>query len=322
MGLRRLLRQLRFGTDLPYRVYDRLMTLHRALEKRQPLRRPADDALPTPFFIVGSGRSGNTLLRAILCGHGELAVPPESYVLGVAVREYRKFGFLSWPELVDVVLDRFASHPQFAAWDTDLAPVRAALLDRPDEQRSLARMLDAVYRAWASAHMPGARRWGDKTPTNVYHLPRLDAVFPDAIYVHMLRDGRDVVASYLEAGLSGCVEEACERWQESVRLVRRFARRVPGRRFLEIRYERLVREPETVVRKVCGHLEVDFEPAMLNHRERIADLGDTDARHHAGLDRAINDASVGSWRDRLDSRQKSIVRKRLAGRLVDLGNGD
>lgn len=319
MGLRSLLRQLRFGTDLPYRVYDRLTTLHRALEKRRPLRRPADDALPTPFFIVGSGRSGNTLLRAILCGHGELAVPPESYVLGAAVREYRKFGFLSWPELVDVVLDRFASHPQFATWDTDLAPVRAALLDRPDEQRSLARILDAVYRAWAWTHMPGARRWGDKTPTNVYHLPRIDAVFPDALYLHVLRDGRDVVASYLEAGFYETAEMACRRWIESVELVRDFSRGLDPGRFLEVRYERLVRDTEALVHDVCRLLGISYEPGMLRHRRRVDDLGDTGADHHAGLDRPIEDSSVGSWRDRLDQRQRNVVERRLRPLLSSLG---
>lgn len=318
MDLRRSLRRLRFGTDLPYRLYDRLVLLLRQLTPGHPLRQNADDVRVPPFFIVGSGRSGNTLLRALLTGHPELAIPPESYVLGPVIRDYRKLSFLPWPELVRVVLGRFQYHPQFEAWDLDLSELYRHLAARSEEKRSLAGVLDGVYRAWVRQHMPDADRWGDKTPTNVYHLPRIDTVFPDSIYVHVLRDGRDVVASYLEAGLYDSVDAACERWIESVELIRSFGQRLSPHRYLEVRYEQLVREPETVIRAVCGHLEVGFEPKMLDHRERVGELGDTDASHHAGLQRPIDDRSVGSWENRLDDRQRDVVEGRLNGFLSSL----
>lgn len=319
MDLRESLRRLRFGTDLPYRVFDRLNLLLRQLGRGYRLRLSGDEARPAPFFIVGSGRSGNTLLRAILAGHGDLAIPPESYVLGPVVRDYRTLSFLPWTTLLRLVLARFHFHPQFDAWETNLGRVQRTLASSPDEERSLARILDAVYRAWIRRHMPGADRWGDKTPTNVYHLPRIAAVFPDASYIHMLRDGRDVVASYLDAGLYDSTDAACERWLESVDLVRRFAASLSSDRFREVRYERLVTEPEAVTRGVCQVLGVAFEPVMLKHRQRVNGLGDTDAEHHSGLNRPISSRSVGSWRDRLDDRQRRIVHDRLSPRLRDLG---
>lgn len=311
MDLRRFLREVRFGTDLPYRLYDRVTFLLRQLGPRHPVRRDTDDARTPPFFIVGSGRSGNTLLRAILTGHGDLAVPPESYVLGPVVRDFRKLAFLPWAGLLRIVLGRFRFHPGFDAWELDAGAVYRKLAECPEEERSLARIVDGLYRSWARQYMSGAGRWGDKTPTNVYHLPRIDAVFPGAAYIHMVRDGRDVVASYLDAGLYESVERACDRWLESVRLVRRFGRGLPPHRYLELRYERLVREPETVSREVCELLGVAFEPPMLEHRERADELGDTDAPHHAGLRRPIDDRSVGSWRERLNGRQQSVVEDRL-----------
>lgn len=319
MGLRTYLRRLRFRTDVPYRVYDRLTILLRQLGPYHPLRKPADDDRPSPFFIVGSGRSGTTLLRAILAGSREVAIPPESYVMGAAVRDYRRLSFLPWPALVRFVLGRFQFHPGFEAWATDLDEVHRQAAACPEPERSLAMILDAIYMAYAGRHRPEARRWGDKTPANVYHLPRLDAVFPGASYVHVLRDGRDVVASYLEAGLYDSAEDASERWIESVNLVRSFLHDVRPDRSLEVRYERLVRDPEAVTRRVCEHLALEYRPEMVNHRDRVEELGDTDAGHHAGLHRPIDDRSVGTWRDRLDERQRRVVEERLASRLVSLG---
>lgn len=319
MGLRTLVRQLRFESDLPYRLYDRVAVLLGQGRPGLPLRSARDDQGPAPFFIVGSGRSGNTLLRAILVGHGKLAIPPESYVLGTVVRDYRRLGFLAWSELLRIVLARFHFHPKFGTWDTDLREVHEQLVECPESERSLARIVNGVYQAWMRCHMPSASRWGDKTPTNVYHLPRIHRLFPDAAFVHMLRDGRDVVASYLESGLYESAIEACDRWRESVHLVRSFLRRLPADRYREIRYERLVGDPEGVTRDVCDLLGVSFERRMLEHRTRVDDLGDTGARHHADLRRPISDRSVGSWRNRLDLRQQAVVQERLQDMLEVLG---
>lgn len=318
MDFRTYLRRLRFRADLPYRLFDRLSFILRQLGSHHPLRVPGDDKGSSPFFIVGSGRSGTTLLRAILVGHRSLAIPPESYVLGLAVRDYRKFGFQPWAELLRIVLARFQFYRHFDAWQTDLKPVYHELLDCPPEKRSLAKLLDTVYLTYARNHMSDATRWGDKTPLNVYHLPRIDAVFPDANYIHILRDGRDVVASYLDANLYDSAKAACERWVESVELVRSFTTGIPTKRCLEVRYERLVQEPETVSREVCEHLGVSFEPRMLCHRDRIENLGDSDLEHHSNLARPISDRSVGSWRHRLEEEQKKVVRTKLLRLLAEL----
>jgi hypothetical protein len=319
MGLSTYLRKLRFRTDLPYRIYDRLTLLLGQFGPRYPLRRVTDDARPSPFFIVGSGRSGNTLLRAILTGNPELAIPPESYVLGPAVRDYRRLGFLPWRMLARVVLGRFQFHPQFETWQTDVPEVYRAVAGCSVEYRSLAKIVDELYRAYARRHQPNARRWGDKTPANVYHLPRIHAVFPNAAYLHMLRDGRDVVASYLDAGFYDSAEDASQRWLESVDLVREFGRRLPKNRYLEVRYESLVRNPEPVIRQVCRYLGTTYRQVMLQHRERVDDLGDTDASHHAGLYRSVDDRSVGTWRERLNADQRRVVEKQLRSRLSALG---
>src|SRR5688500_9572760 len=111
---------------------------------------------PTPFFIVGSARSGTSLLRLMLNAHPEVAVPSES-----------RFVVEFWDgrdEIrVDQFLDKLASYHLFANWQLPIESVRAEIGDARE-----CRYVDAVsaaYRAFATMH--GKTRWGDKTPRYV-----------------------------------------------------------------------------------------------------------------------------------------------------------
>jgi len=61
------------------------------------------------IFIIGSGRSGNTLLRRILTGSEELYIPPETYVLGDTIRNFPEYSRLEWPSTCQLILGKFAS---------------------------------------------------------------------------------------------------------------------------------------------------------------------------------------------------------------------
>jgi len=151
-----------------------------------------------PFFIVGSGRCGSTLLRAMLEAHPELHIPPES-ALGPMVRDYRRYSRLAWDVVLRIVLARLEYDDTWAAWNLALRPLLHELNALPRDARNLAAVLAAPYRAHTSRHKPSAVRWGDKTPPNTATLAALHGVFPDLQVVHLLRDGRDVVQSFLQA---------------------------------------------------------------------------------------------------------------------------
>jgi hypothetical protein len=150
-----------------------------------------------PFFIVGSGRCGSTLLRAMLVAHPDLHIPPES-ALGPMVREYRRYSRLPWNVVLRIVLGRLEWDQSWATWELALKPLLRELDALPRDARNLATILAAPYRAHASRHKPSAVRWGDKTPPNTARLGALHQVFPDLQVVHLLRDGRDVVQSFLQ----------------------------------------------------------------------------------------------------------------------------
>ena len=101
----------------------------------------------------------------------------------------------------------------------------------------------------------------------------------EARFVHLLRDGRDVALSRLARGMGEGKQmaEIAELWRRRIERARRQAKRLRGR-YLELRYEDLVADPEPSLRRVCELIELDYDPAMLRYHERaggrLAELGD------------------------------------------------
>ena len=114
---------------------------------------------------------------------------------------------------------------------------------------SVAEALDATFSAYAAKH--GKPRWGDKTPMYMRHLDLLDGLFPDAQYVHLVRDGRDAALAFLDMPCGVVTRTwahprspagfACE-WSTEVARARALGRRIGASRYFEIRYEDLVED--------------------------------------------------------------------------------
>src|SRR4051794_27483455 len=151
------------------------------------------DRPPFPF-IVGCGRSGTTLVRALLDAHPDLAFPDESFFpvwMGRQRARYETGGGVATEAFTAELLD----HKWFRHWGLDAALVRAEL-----QRGKPATFADAVRIAYACyASAKGKPRYGDKTPIFVLHIPMLAELFPEAVFVHVVRDGRDVALSRIAA---------------------------------------------------------------------------------------------------------------------------
>nr|MDJ0840996.1 sulfotransferase [Acidobacteriota bacterium] len=206
-----------------------------------------------PFFIIGSGRSGTTLLRRILTSRPDCHIPPETYVLPVVIREYRTHARANWQTLVRLVSARFEYHPEFAKMKACLQIIVPDLVDIPKEQRSLAFIIDRIYLSLAEQAGSPCRIWGDKTPNNTYHLDRIRLLFPKARFIHMIRDACDVAVSMVTMGRYETLAESAERWRTTVKLSLDFMRRYPDQ-VIQVRYEDLVSKPTDETRRICEFL--------------------------------------------------------------------
>jgi hypothetical protein len=211
--------------------------------------------MPPAPFIVGAARSGTTLLRFMLDAHSQLAIPPETGFLpavahlGPDAREAflaTVIGFESWP---DFHLDAGLLRERLAP----LAPftVPAAL-----------RVFYLLY-----AERFGKPRWGDKTPSYGLHAAAIGTLLPEARFVHIIRDGRDVALSVrpLWFAPGPTLEDAARDWAERVQTTRAECARAGHA--IEVRYEDLVTCPEPALRRVCSFLDLAFEPRMVSWHE-------------------------------------------------------
>jgi Sulfotransferase family len=216
-----------------------------------------------PVIVLGVGRSGTTLLRVMLDRSSEIAIPYESFFVTPLGHRHG-----ARPKLDDF-LDDLGRFYQLYEWGIAPEDIRPRLREGMTTGEAIA----AVFEVYAERE--GKPRWGDKTPLYMQQLPLLERLFPDALWVHLVRDGRDAALSFLELpeGFSGktwalprTVEQFAARWRTEILAARRLGRRVGGR-YLELRYEDLVAEPERELRRVCEHASLPWEPAMLEHAD-------------------------------------------------------
>jgi len=273
-----------------------------------------------PFFIIGSGRCGTTLLRRILFSHPELCIPPETYFLHKCITRFERYNRLEWEELVQLVLSTLEYHPKFTAFNLSLRPLVNQLAKAPQEDRSLSLILDQFYRYYAREKKLTCRTWGDKTPKNTYHLDKIHRVFPRSRYIHLIRNGIDVAHSYWKSGLRPDLVFAAQEWRRAVELAQQFGKAHPNQ-YLELHYEDLVRSPGEVTRIVCQFLEVEYLPGMEKTSQSVAHrMGDVEELEHLqGVKSRITADSIGKGARNLSPDQLKKIKSQIGSTLEKLG---
>ncbi|GAA0487059.1 sulfotransferase [Salinibacillus aidingensis] len=272
-----------------------------------------------PFFIVGSGRSGNTLFRSMLSQKDEIVIPPESFVLGEAIRKYKMYRYMEWEDLCGVFCAVFERHHGFPRWGMDIREFYKEAIKIERKNRNLEFLIHSFYSFYGRENKETFTRWGDKTPINTFSLKLIDKVFPDSQFIHMIRDARDVVSSYIKAGLYQDAEGASQRWINSINTAQKFGKKVGSNRYMEVYYEELVRNPEPVLRQVCEFLGIEFEESMLHHVEGVDQLKDTRLSHHTNLYKPVNPSSIGKWKKNLSEEQQQVVEQYCRELMENMG---
>jgi hypothetical protein len=290
------------------------------LSTRYPLADRADSLSCQPLFVVNAGRSGSTLLQSMLVAGGQVAIPPEAKVISPAIVKYLLLQFLGWPDLCRLTIALFESHACFPLWETSLRPAYQAAIRLPSGERSLARIIDEVFVCYRDQRCPGAEVWGDKSPINTLHLPRILRTFPGARYLHLVRDGRDVVASMVARGIA--VNRATSRWIACVEQVLALQRKLRPEQFLEVRYEALVTRPAETLAMVCMFAGVEYREAMLDFWKLPSTTVYRRAEHHSNLAKPLFSSSVGGWRRRLSPEDQVYVEKETAPLRQRVGYAD
>ena len=226
------------------------------------LRTKRDDARRDPaVFIVGMNRSGTTLLRMMLDAHPQLTIPPETHFVPDLIKAVREDG--STPESALEAMKSAREWGDFGFSDEEmLTRLRALPKLKPG----------AAVRTFYEAYMQqqGKPRWGEKTPTYVQKMKLIQRALPEARFVHVIRDGRDVALSVLDRTVRDLTAaDVGRRWKKKITKAREDAPSLEH--YTEIRYEDLILETEPVLRRVAEFCDLPWDDAMLSYHERSAD---------------------------------------------------
>lgn len=227
--------------------------------------RPVHLSPPPPFlFVIGCRRSGTTLLGTIFDSHSRMAMAHEARFVascGHHLQRYQAGGRFDVSRLVSDL----SGEPGLRRLGLDPAELHELLAVPPVGNYS-----DAVRRIFATyASRRDKARYGDKMPGYVLHVALLARLFPEARFIHIIRDGRDVALSLTDLWFARQgVGEAALFWRRRVRAGRTAGRRLDPSRYREVRYEDLIADPQSVVADLCAFADLAFEPGMLEFFER------------------------------------------------------
>jgi hypothetical protein len=239
-----------------------------------------------PVLIVGTMRSGSTLLRLMLDRHERLSIGPESGFMGLARAAHDIPGWSrghAWYERYGATREQVDAH------------VRALIED--------------VLGGQAAAH--GAARWGDKTPFHVWHLEDMVRLFPDAALVGIVRHPGATLVSTRRWRYTP--EDAISKWvRANAEIVRRAHAFGPGRMRV-IRYEDLVLSPRPTLTSLLELLEEPWSDRMLQEQRSASEIVEGGTRADAPLDPGRIDA----WTREITRRERRLMATRVPTGLLD-----
>ncbi len=262
-----------------------------------------------PIFIGGAGRSGTTLLRMMLDSHPNICCGPELKILPDISR---CLGLLLGP----------------------LRGVMEGYGNTPDQVRHhFCRLVEGLVENFLQAS--GKTRWAEKTPHNVLSMAALRNLFPEARFLHVIRDGRDVACSLVtmqwadpntgrKVDYIQNIAKAARYWRQIVEAGRKQAAspNLAGR-VLEVRYETLVLETEETLQKVLAFLEEPWHPGVLSYdgaSHSPFPEPDESSTHQAR--KPVYHSSIGRWKTEMTEADRAAFKHEAGQLLVTLGYTD
>ena len=202
----------------------------------------------------------------MLDAHPEMAIPPETHFIGRAAEACEDA-----PDPRRAFLETVMSHRRWGDFRVDGERLTEKVSGI--EPFDLGEALRAFYGVYAERF--GKPRWGDKTPNYVRRMGLIHGLLPEARFVHIIRDGRDVALSTRDLWFGpDSVEEAARRWRSLIEEARRQSGELPH--YLEVRYEDLVSETESTLRGIGEFVDLPWDPGMLAYHatadERLKEI--------------------------------------------------
>lgn len=241
---------------------------------------------------------------------------------GVAIPETQ---FL--PECIDATIRReiglneseveewIRRHWRFRVWDLPPATTRLSSQENPMAVATVMRSLVCQWAETVGKATPAF--WADHTPTHLKRGQTIFGLFPDARFVHLIRDGRGVAASVMSLPWGPCdPSSAAAFWARSLAHALAFECSCPES-VLRVHYEDLVTNTEATLRGICDFAQIDF------HRDMLEANGfrvpPPSRGQHQLIGKAADPSRASAWRNSLNRREVEVFESQCGDLLKGLG---
>ena len=229
-----------------------------------------------PIFIVGNPRSGTTLLRLMINNHSNIMVPPEC---GFAVWWYEKYkdwcaGSNHEHHLLTCFLQDLSTSKKIETWNMDFRTLGEYV--RLIQPSNYADLVSCVYIYFGNSVRREFHRWGDKNNFHIRWIELLHVIFPNASFLHIVRDGRDVASSYKNLAnikmtskyapsLPTYIVDIASEWTKNIEKAISSFEAIGWEKVYEVRYEDLVANSRIELMRICNFLDEPFDDRMLRY---------------------------------------------------------
>ena len=227
-----------------------------------------------PVFLTGMPRSGTKLLRGLLNEHPRISIPDfETEFFPYWVKNWAKFSDLSIKSNFNIFYADMLKIPYFIYCKNNGVLIK--LDDWYDSCKMFtpAGVFEALLRHDVKANFDTNIIWGDKSPSYIISLDLIKQQFPDAKFIHIIRDVRDYCLSINHAW-NKSMPRAAQRWCESIEMAQNIAKSFPDD-YIEVFYENLLDNPELEAKRICSFLNIPYDSSMLKISRPTENIGST-----------------------------------------------
>ncbi len=257
------------------------------------------------------GRSGTTLLGSMLGAHSECLCTPESQFktdIFLKLKNNKK-------SITDIeyALYLIKNHWRFKIWGI---PINSYPQEQITSYQELINFIVKLY--GEKVGKPNPKIWIDHTPTNMKFSSTLIDLFPDAKFIHIVRDGRAVASSLIPLDWGpNTIDKAAHFWLKRLRYGIEAENSIKKGHIIRISFEKLVENPQETLEGICTFLNITYEGQML--KGTGFNVPSYTAGQHSLIGKPPDKSRINIWKEKLTSRQIEIFESIAGDTLLKLG---
>ena len=270
-----------------------------------------------PIFVVGVPRSGTTLLAAMMGAHPRLVCGPETHFFNRLTRAKAR-GLCRRADWPNGAIDYLFSYQYVADWmPANFALTREEITEElarrePSIPSALSGMLDLYMRR------QGKQRWVEKTPDHLRTVAQIRRYYPDSPIIRIVRDPRDVARSLMRVFWGpNTLVGALAFWRNFDEPSAPFFDADP--KCHTLRYEDLVRDPESTLKDLCRAIHEPFDPRMLDTTESVRLVNAANEPWKFKVAERADPSRAEAWRKNYSANELRLVEACLGDRLRAYG---